>query len=225
MLKLQTRPQLEAGRLKRSFTLVMLQAAKQIPNALTIDLIETISPTVPHIEEVVLYHDQWLANDELIEPFTKLGVFYQGQSNYAQAKFWYALCLEIVTLRCGDKHLSVAISSHNLAGLYRERGQYAEAEPLLITALEINEHQLGKDHLDVANCLSGLAEIHKVRGRYQEAESHLLRSLEIREQQLGTNHLLVGQCFNDLAEIYRIRNRYDEAETLYLQSLAIHHQL
>jgi hypothetical protein len=55
MLKLQTKPQLEAERLKRSFSLVMLQQAKQIPKALTLAQIETIAPTVPHIEEVALH--------------------------------------------------------------------------------------------------------------------------------------------------------------------------
>lgn len=106
MLKLQTKSQLEAERLKRSFSLVMLQQVKQIPRALTLAQIETIEPTVPHIGEAALYHDRWLTDDELIEPHTRLGSFYQGKSNYAQAKFWYALCLEMVTLRCGKNHPS-----------------------------------------------------------------------------------------------------------------------
>jgi hypothetical protein len=55
MLKLQTKPQLEAERLKRSFSLVMLQQAKQIPKVPTLAQIETIAPTVPHLEEVALY--------------------------------------------------------------------------------------------------------------------------------------------------------------------------
>lgn len=65
MLKLQTKPQLEAERLKRAFSLVMLQQAKQIPKALTFAQIETIVPIAHKIEEVAILSDDSRARELL----------------------------------------------------------------------------------------------------------------------------------------------------------------
>jgi len=48
------------------------------------------------------------------------------------------------TLR--ERHLDVATSLNNLAGLYRAQGRYEAAEPLYLEALAILAEAVGTDH-------------------------------------------------------------------------------
>jgi tetratricopeptide (TPR) repeat protein len=214
----------EEESMKQLFCREMVAEAAQIPAIPTRQLIEEITPAIPHIAEAATTLAPWLADDDLIVPYTGISRFYQGQAAYAQALLWLEQCLQVAETRLGSNNPDVATSLNNLAYLYQLQGRYIEAEPLYVRALQIREQQLGKDHPDTALSLSNLAELYRAMGRYTEAEPLVVRSLIIRKQQLGAEHPDVATSLNNLAELYRVQGRYAEAEPLIQRSLAIREQ-
>ena len=63
----------------------------------------------------------------------------------------------------------MAVSLHNLAGLYFEQEQYTKAEPLYRRALEIREKVLNPNHPDLATSLENYALLLRDMNRAEEA--------------------------------------------------------
>ncbi len=80
----------------------------------------------------------------------------------------------------GPDHPSVAVTLHNLAGLYRNQGRYEDATPLFLRSLAISEEKLGPDHPTVATVLEKYAILLRRIGREQEAEQLERRAARIR---------------------------------------------
>ena len=173
---------------KEVFCQVMVAVAKQIPQQPTIDLIEAIAPAIPHIAETATTWQDFLSDEDLINPFGCLSRFYEGQGLYTQAEPWRVQCLSVAQTRFGEAHPDVATSLNNLALLYESQGRYSEAEPLYLQALEMSKQLLGEVHPDVAASLNNLAGLYRSQGRYNEAEILFLQALEIAEKTLGLNH-------------------------------------
>lgn len=93
--------------LKRAFCQVMIAVAKQIPDEPTRELIEAITPAIPHVAETATAWKDFLSDEDLIEPFVGLGRFYQGQGFYSLAEPWFEQCLSVVRTRLGEEHPSV----------------------------------------------------------------------------------------------------------------------
>jgi tetratricopeptide (TPR) repeat protein len=210
---------------KEVFCQVMVAVAKQIPEQPTIDLIEEISPAIPHLAETATTWQDFLSDEDLIKPFVGLGNFYEGQGLYTQAEPWCKQCLSAAKNRFGETHVDVATSLNNLAALYQFQGRYSEAEPLCLHALELWKQLLGEIHVDVATSLNNLAEVYRIQGRYSEAEPLHLHALELWKQLLGEIHPDVATSLNNLAALYESQGRHDEAEPLYLKSLEIMKQI
>ena len=217
----------EEEEMKRSFCAVMIEIGKQIPQTVTLDVIDRVKPAIPHLKEVATTLRSWLTDEELITPSIRIARFYEGQSSFGEAEEWYVHCQEIATQRFGHDHLKVATTLSNLAALYitlQRRERFAEAETLFVRSLEIRQRHLGQDHKDIANSLNNLSQLYWLQERYAEAEPLCLQSLKIWQQQLGADHPDVALSLNNLAGLYESQGRYAEAEPLYLQSLKTRQQ-
>ena len=210
--------------MKRSVCRVLVNEAEQIPQALTLTLVAQFTPLIPHLVEVTTHLTAWLTDEDLIEPYVRIALFYQEQGAYKQAQPWLLQCCTVAEIRLGTDHLDTATSLNNLANLYNLQGRYSEAEPLYLRSLSINETQLGADHPAVAASLNGLALLYELQGRYPEAEPLYLRSLQIFEGHLGAEHPDTALSLNNLALLYQATGRYSDAEPLFVRSLQIREQ-
>ncbi|MEH1839430.1 MAG: tetratricopeptide repeat protein, partial [Nostoc sp.] len=211
----------EADKVKTNFVAQMVEVAKQIPQQPNRKHILNFTSHIPHIAEVATCLSQYLSNEDLIQPFTRLGWFYQGQGLYQQAEPWLQQCEKVTKNRLGLEHLDVTASLNNLATLYRSTGRYNEAEPLMQQVLELRKRLLGENHPRVATSLNNLAELYCSTGRYRKAEPLMQQALELRKRLLGENHPRVATSLNNLAELYRSTGRYNEAEPLFQQALEL----
>ncbi|OCQ90690.1 NB-ARC domain-containing protein [Nostoc sp. MBR 210] len=210
---------------KRSFCGVMVTVAKDIPYTPTRELIQNVTPAIPHIAEVANKFIEYVSDDNLIMPFIGNAWFYSGQGLYDLAFPWYQQCLEVTIKRLGKEHLHVATSLHNLGGFYFSQGQCNEAECLYVEALGLRQSLLTEENLDVAQNLNDLGLLYSFQGRYSEAEPLYLQALNLRKRLLGEENLDVAQSLNNLALLYSSQGRYSEAEPLYLQALNLRKRL
>jgi tetratricopeptide (TPR) repeat protein len=217
--KLQQRA--DADALKHAVCQWVAGVARHIPQTPTRDLIEAVTPLIPHMAEVATSLTHWVSDEDLIWPFAGVSRFYAGQGDYAQAVPWCQQSLSVTQRRLGEDHPDVATSFNNLALLYQAQGRYAEAEPLLQRALAIWDQALGHEHPQGTIGLNNLAELYHTQGRYAEAEPLYQRVLAIREKTLGAEHPAAATSLNNLAGLYYAQGRYAEAEPLYQRALAI----
>ncbi|NDJ21944.1 tetratricopeptide repeat protein [Nostoc sp. B(2019)] len=211
----------EADEVKTAFTAQMVEVAKQISQYPNRDLIQQLTPFIPHLIEVANQMISYVNDEDLIYIFRGLGWFYTGQGLYDQAQPWLQQSVEVTKNRFGLEHLHVAASLHNLALLYLPTGRYSEAEPLLQQNLELTKRLLGDNHPHVASSLNNLALVYDYRGRYNEAEPLYQQALELRKHLLGDNHADVATSLNNLGLFYSSTGRYSEAEPLLQQTLEL----
>jgi tetratricopeptide (TPR) repeat protein len=214
-----TAPLMAQDALQRAFTTVMVDMAQHIPPTPPWEMIQAISPVIPHLAEVAQQLTDSLGDDEIVWPFVGLARFYEGQGLYTLAEPWSQACLNTAQKRLGAEHPDVATSLNNLAALYRAQGRYAEAEPLYQRALAIYEQVLGPDHPDVAGSLNNLAMLYRAQGRYAEAEPLHQRALAIYEQVLGPAHPDVATVRENSAVLLADRQRNAEPSKPLLQRI------
>ena len=223
------RAKLEKGEqtteLKQKFCKVAIKISQSIPHTPTIQEIEAVTITIPHLINVAQELTEYIDNENLIWSYLGLGSFYRGQGLYNQAERWLEQGLSCCRERLGEQHPDVATSLNNLALLYGTQGRYDEAESLFIQALELTKQLLGEQHPHVASSLNNLAALYDAQGRYESAEPLYLQALEQRKQLLGEQHPHVASSLNNLAALYESQGRYNEAEPLYLQALELRKQL
>uniref|UniRef100_UPI0039A6E7C6 NB-ARC domain-containing protein n=1 Tax=Nostoc piscinale TaxID=224012 RepID=UPI0039A6E7C6 len=94
----------KADEVKTNFAAQMVEIAKQIPQQPTIDLIQQLTPHIPHLAEATNHLTAFIKDEDLITPFTGLGHFYQGQGLYQEAEPWLSQCLELIKSRLGAEH-------------------------------------------------------------------------------------------------------------------------
>ncbi|MEH2145350.1 tetratricopeptide repeat protein [Nostoc sp.] len=211
----------EVNEVKTAFAAMMLNVAKQIPQLPNREDIFNLTLHIPHLAEVATHLSQYLSDEDLIWPFTGLGLFYKGQGLYQQAEPWYKLCKEVAENRLGLEHLGIAASLNNLAELYKSTGRYSQAEPLYQQALKLTKRLLADNHSHVATSMSNLAELYKSTGRYSQAEPLFQQALKLTKRLLGDNHPDVAQRMNNLAGLYYSTGCYSKAEPLYQQALEL----
>ena len=213
--------QFDSEELKQLLCKVIVAKGKEIPQDITIDQVATFSPVIPHLQEVVIHMPDYLTDKDLIQPFARLGMFYQGQGLYNLAEPWLVQGKEIALTRLGENHGNTATILNNLAELYRSQGRYEQAEPLFLQAIEIDKIALPDNHPELATHLNNLATLYQSQGRYEEAEPLFLQAIEIYKIALPDNHPLLATYLNNLANFYLSQGRYKQAEFLYLQALDI----
>ncbi|WNZ46337.1 tetratricopeptide repeat protein [Leptolyngbya boryana CZ1] len=213
--------------------MVMIGIAKEIPQALTLEIIGAVTAAIPHLQAVAedlmklkSREECGISEDEdLIWVFVGISRFYAGQGLYADAEPWYAAGLTVARSLLGEQHPAVAQSLNNLAGLYQLQGRYEAAEPLYVQALELYRTLLGEQHPAVATSLNNLANLYQSQGRYEAAEPLYVQALELYRTLLGEQHPAVATSLNNLAGLYELQGRYEAAEPLYVQALELRRTL
>ena len=211
----------DASQLKQVVCKVIVAKGKEIHHNITTDQITTLSPIILNLKEVATHLPNYLTDEDLIEPFCRLGIFYEEQGLYNLAEPWLIQGQEIALIRLGENHSDTAIILNNLANLYLEKGKYEEAEPLFLQAIEIVKIALPPNHPSLATHLNNLAGLYRYQGRYSEAEPLFLQAIEIVKIALPPNHPYLASSLNNLAGLYRYQGRYSEAEPLFLQAIEI----
>jgi tetratricopeptide (TPR) repeat protein len=205
--------------IKNNFWRVIVEIARTIDVAATIDRIAQLQSVITHFEEGIKTWIDSLSHEDLIWPYMGIGRFYWAQGNYGFAEPWHRQCLKLAQKHLGVEHIHTATSLYSLGLLFHEQGKYDEAEPLYKEALGKRQRLLGEDCIDVATSLNTLAVLYFDRGKYDEAEPLYKEALEKRKCLLGENHPDVAQSINNLAILYFDRGKYDEAEPLYKEAL------
>jgi len=214
----------EVEEMKQGLAAVMVAVAKEIPQSITLELVEKFQPAIPHLQEVARELLEYVSDEDLITPCTRLGRFYDGQGLYKLAEPWFEECKAVAETRLGNKHPDFATSLNNLAELYKSQVKYSEAEPLYKDAITINQQSLPPNHPSLANHLNNLAGLYEFQGRYSEAEPLYKDAIAIDKQSLPPNHPSLAIDFNNLAGLYESQGRYSEAEPLYKDAIAIDKQ-
>ncbi|MGD1808049.1 DUF2225 domain-containing protein [Dapis sp. BLCC M126] len=220
-LQIKLRKYPDADELKRSFVVAMVEAARKISEDITREQVREVEVDIPHIMEVAEHLTEYLSDDDLIVPFTKLGSFYEGQGFYPQAQPWLEKGREIAEKQLDKDNADVATVYNNLAELYRVQGKYNEAEALYKQAIEIDTISLPENHPDRARNFNNLALLYSSQGRYQEAEPLYQKAIEIDTISLPENHPDQARNLNNLGKLYVYEGRYQAAEPLYQQAIKI----
>ncbi|MGD1717627.1 tetratricopeptide repeat protein, partial [Dapis sp. BLCC M172] len=220
-LQIKLREYPEADELKRSFVMMMVEAAGEIPYDITREEVEKFKVDIPHITEVAEHLTEYLSDDDLIVPFTSLGSFYQGQGFYPQAQPWLEKGREIAEKQLDKDHPDIATVYSYLAYLYHSQGKYEAAEPLYLQAIEIVKIALPENHPDLATHLNNLAYLYHSQGKYEAAEPLYLQAIEIVKIALPENHPDLATHLNNLAYLYHSQGKYEAAEPLYQQAIEI----
>ena len=188
--------------MKQNICRVIVGVARKIPNDITVEQVKEVEIDIPHITEIADNLAEYLSDDDLITPFTRLGSFYQGQGLYPLAQPWLEKGKEIAE-KCLDKNNSdIATVCNNLASLYKSQGKYEEAEPLFLQAIEINKIALPENHPSLATHLNNLAELYSSQGKYEAAEQLYLQAIEIKKIALPENHPQRASGLKNLAGLY-----------------------
>ncbi|MBW4649252.1 MAG: tetratricopeptide repeat protein [Kastovskya adunca ATA6-11-RM4] len=211
----------QADEMKHAFAAVMVAEAKKIPQQPTLELIESLKPAIPHLEELASQLTNWLSDEDLIMLFTGLGLFYQGQGFYQLAEPWLEKCTEVAKSLLSADHPDVATSLNNLALLYYSQGRYSDAKPLWKQALGINKRSLPYNHPRLALSLNNLAALYYSQGCYSKAEPLYQKALYILRHSLPYNHPQLAVSLNNLAAVYKSLGQYRRAKYLLLRALVI----
>ena len=216
-----------ANDLTRTFCQAMVGVAKQIPfsQSITRELTMAVSSAIPHVSVAARTLKDFFSNEDLAEPFTRLGWFYEGQGFYDLAEPWLEYCLSATQERFGADSPAVATSIHSLAWLYYNQGHYSKAERLYLQALELRKQKLGDSHPDIATNLNDLALLYTSQGRFSEAEPLAVKALELNKYLHGEEHPDVATDLNNLGLLYWSQKRYDKAESFYIQALELRKKL
>lgn len=219
--KLKTELAEETLSLQKSVATALTTVAKQIPQTITLHKQGPIKASIPHMKVVALSLNAVMSDEDAPDwVFIGLARFYQNQSLWPEAFYWWQACVKMTENRFGADHPDTATSLNNLAGLYRSMGRYGEAEPLYVRSLAIREAQLGADHPATATSLNNLAELSRSMGRYGEAEPLYVRSLEISEAQLRPDHPDTAISWHNFAFFCASMSRYKQAEEYYLRAIS-----
>ena len=204
---------------QRAFAKVLVKEAQRIEWPPTRQLLEEMVPVVPHMKELATEAVAWLAEDDLLNAFTRLAWFYEGQADYEGSEYWKQKCCTETEERLGKEHPSYATSLNNLAALYREQGKYDDALPLQLEALERDRQYLPDDHPNIAIDLNNLAQLYQAQGKYDDALPLQLEALERDRQYLPDDHPDIAIDLNNLAQLYQAQGKYDDALPLQLEAL------
>ena len=125
--------------MKQNVCRVIVDVANKMPRYITVEKVKEVEIDILHITEIADNLAEHLSDDDLITPFTKLGLFYKDQGLYPLAQPWCEKGKEIAEKRLEKNNSDIAIVCNNLALLYNLQGKYEAAESLYLQAIEIDK--------------------------------------------------------------------------------------
>lgn len=100
----------------------------------------------------------------------KLGDLYRERKDYVMADRLYKQALDVKATILGKRHLSLANSYDNIAGICLLKGEKKDAESYYKEALDITEGVLNPDDPQIFSRMTRLANCLVAAGKYSEAE-------------------------------------------------------
>ena len=131
--------------------------------------------------------------------FNQAGYFAQARGDYASARLFNELALEIRERVLGGEHTDTLTSRNNLAATLRALGDLDGARKLHEQNMEIRERALGGEHPDTLRSRNNLAATLWALGDLAGARKLHEQNLEIRERVLGGEHPDTLRSRNNLA--------------------------
>uniref|UniRef100_A0A8C8D4E1 Nephrocystin-3 n=1 Tax=Oncorhynchus tshawytscha TaxID=74940 RepID=A0A8C8D4E1_ONCTS len=196
--------------------------------------------SLKHYEKSCASEDSMIRLGNLYET---LGRFLKDLGLLSQAVAPLQRSLEIRETALDPDHPSVALSLHQLAGVYVQWRKYSNAEQFYKQALEISENAYGSDHACVARELDSLAMLYQKQNKYEQAEKLRKRSVRIRQKTarqkghmygftllrrralqleeltLGKDTADCAKTFNELGVLYYLQNNLEAAKVFLTRSL------
>uniref|UniRef100_A0A673WIH5 Nephrocystin-3 n=1 Tax=Salmo trutta TaxID=8032 RepID=A0A673WIH5_SALTR len=196
--------------------------------------------SLKHYEKSCESEDSMIRLGNLYET---LGRFLKDLGLLSQAVAPLQRSLEIRETALDPDHPSVALSLHQLAGVYVQWRKYGNAEQFYKQALEISENAYGSDHACVARELDSLAMLYQKQNKYEQAEKLRKRSVRIRQKTarqkghmygftllrrralqleeltLGKDTADCAKTFNELGVLYYLQNNLEAAKVFLTRSL------
>jgi tetratricopeptide (TPR) repeat protein len=182
-------------------------------------------------------------NDGVILNNLGLALRLGGKADEAESYSRRAVITKGADPRFGPAHPATAISTLNLALLYRDLGKTADADSTFQQAIKITENAYGAESPQLATCLQYYASFLDSAKRYDEAkvfetrarsigeraaeQSHQKQieearsSLDQKTKQLGPQHPEVAAGMIQLADLIKDQGDGGEAERLYKNALTI----
>ncbi|MFM7883204.1 MAG: NB-ARC domain-containing protein, partial [Microcystis panniformis] len=89
LIRLYLREKLEGSEIantaKSRYCTVMTDTSRTVPQTPTLDIIQNLTPLIPHIEQAVREYPEYIADEDLFWSYTGLAWYYEGQGLYAIA--------------------------------------------------------------------------------------------------------------------------------------------
>ena len=79
--------------LQQAYCTTIAQAANQIGQTQTQNDILRQTPLIPHVEESATTWQQFLTDEDVINPANRVGMFYYSQEAFRQAQPWWEIAL------------------------------------------------------------------------------------------------------------------------------------
>ncbi|HYR74853.1 MAG TPA: tetratricopeptide repeat protein [Pyrinomonadaceae bacterium] len=154
-----------------------------------------------------------------------IGVAYEGQHNYDQARSYYEQALEI-RKKIPDNDSDLALLYSNLGGAFQQLDMYPEAQTQFELAVEIRRKTLATDDVGLVQSYNRIASVEASRGHTFKAEGILKNSLEIiNKASPATNRdLEKASTRNLLGLTYFYQGRFADALVQYQEALALSRQ-
>ncbi|MFH1501753.1 MAG: CHAT domain-containing tetratricopeptide repeat protein [Candidatus Eisenbacteria bacterium] len=144
-----------------------------------------------------------------------------GQGLYAEGAEAAAGRLAIYRRHFGDRHLSTATATDELASLLQYQGEYERAEPLFLEALDVRRETLGERHTYVGASLNNLGMLYQSTGDLESARTHITDARSILEESLGENDLNVAAITANLGMLLQYLGDFDGAERHLRKALTV----
>ena len=153
--------------------------------------------------------------------FTTCGDVHLRTGDLAKSRALLESALSLWTKMLGATDAQVAVTSLDLALVYRLTGWYELAEQLARRALAIDEASYGPKSPMLTRALISLGTAESMLGRYADAELNLNRALSLLLSGYGREGLEAAQAHSSLGLLYFRQGRYLEAEQSYRRAGAI----
>lgn len=129
--------------------------------------------------------------------------------------------IDIIEVRYGPQHPTVARTLTHLGSIEFEAGEYAAAKGRYERALAIQEASLGPRHPEVAFSLNNVANTLVTERRLDEALDHYGRAREILREKLGDEHPNIARLTFNMAELAKQAGQRERSKAEYRVAIGL----